>query len=123
MIRINRAVRAYGVYTIGGMRNKYKQNNVADWTQDPVLGTPRGMAGSFGLGAAPLERYHMSGTSMNAQDGTFGTWEQFRLTATFPWGIWSSVSKTSPLAQERPWRKTLEGTISCGWCRTVRSAS
>lgn len=97
MIEINQAVRAYGTYTIGGMRNKYKQNNVVDWTSDPQPNvSPRGMVGSFGLGAAPLERYYMSQTSMNAHDGTFGTWEQFRLTARMPWGIWSIGVKDFP---------------------------
>lgn len=97
-LRINPAVRVDATYTIGGMRNKYKQNNIADFTfGDPVfLGTQRGMAGSFGLGAAPLERSYMSGTSTNAYDGTFGTWEQFRLTLNTPWGMWSMGLKDFP---------------------------
>ena len=96
-IRINRAVRIDAVYTIGGMRNKYKQNNVADFmTGDPVTQFNRGMAGTFGHGNAPLERYYMSGTSVNAHDGTFGTWEQCRLTMYMPWGIWSMGLKDFP---------------------------
>jgi hypothetical protein len=97
-VRINRAARLDATYTIGGMRNKYKQNNVADFLPFDGLGLtgPRGMAGSFGLGAAPLERYYMSGTSMNAYDGTFGTWEQFRLILNMPWGIWSMGLKDFP---------------------------
>ena len=79
------------------MRNKYKQNNIADFLGvDPISGGFRGMAGSFGLGAAPLERYYMSGTSTNAYDGTFGTWEQFRLTLDMPWGMWSMGLKDFP---------------------------
>ncbi len=96
-LRINPAVRVDATYTIGGMRNKYKQNNIADFIGgDPTSGVPRGTAGSFGLGAAPLERSYMSGTSTNAYDGTFGTWEQFRLTLNTPWGMWSMGLKDFP---------------------------
>lgn len=97
VFRLNRAVRVFGVYTIGGMRNKYKQNNVYDFRWSSYVGAQqRGDLGSFGLGAAPLSRYYMSETSMNAYDGTFGTWEQFRLTARMPWGIWSVGMKDFP---------------------------
>jgi hypothetical protein len=96
VFRLNPAIRVFGVYTVGGMRNKYKENNVVDYRQSIDLAGLRGDLGSFGLGAAPLSRYYMSQTSMNAYDGTFGTWEQFRLTATMPWGIWSVGMKDFP---------------------------
>ena len=110
-IRINPAVRLDATYTIGGMRNKYKQNNVADFLGfDPVSGVPRGLAGSFGLGAAPLERYYMSGTSTNAYDGTFGTWEQFRLTLNMPWGIWSMGLKDFPFGTGATYGQNTRGS-------------
>ena len=96
VFRLNPAVRVFGVYTVGGMRNKYKENNVYDLRDTNDFAQTRGDVGSFGLGAAPLSRYYMSQTSMNAYDGTFGTWEQFRLTATMPWGIWSVGMKDFP---------------------------
>jgi hypothetical protein len=79
-IRVNPAIRVHGVYTIGGMRNKYFQ-----------------ASDTASIGAAPVERYYMSQTSMNAYDGTFGTWEQFRATITMPWAIWSIGLKDFPL--------------------------
>lgn len=82
-IRINQAIRVHGVYNIGGMRNKYRQ------TGTNVFGD--------GVGAAPLERYYMSQSSMNAYDGTFGTWEQFRATMQTPWCIFSIGLKDFPL--------------------------
>jgi hypothetical protein len=94
-IRLNPAVRVSAVYTIGGMRNKYKRNDVVE-NKIPWLPIGWGMSGSFGLGAAPLERYYMAGSSVNAYDGTPGTWEQFRLTAHFPWGLWSLGLKDFP---------------------------
>jgi hypothetical protein len=93
--RLNPAVRLSAVYTIGGMRNKYKMNNVVE-DKIPWLPVGWGMSGSFGLGAAPLERHYMAGSSVNAYDGTPGTWEQFRLTAHFPWGLWSIGLKDFP---------------------------
>jgi hypothetical protein len=96
VFRLNPAVRVFGVYTIGGMRNKYKENNVYDYRLASDVAAIRGDLGSFGLGAAPLSRYYMSQSSMNAYDGTFGTWEQFRLTAQMPWGIWSVGLKDFP---------------------------
>jgi len=82
-IRVNQAIRVHGVYNIGGMRQKYRQtgpNATAD-----------------GIGVAPLERYYMSQSSMNAYDGTFGLWEQFRATMQVPWGIFSIGLKDFPL--------------------------
>lgn len=124
-IRINPAVRLDATYTIGGMRNKHKQNNVADFLGfDPVSGVPRGLAGSFGLGAAPLERYYMSGTSTNAYDGTFGTWEQFRLTLNMPWGLWSMGLKDFPFGTGATFGQNTRGVVtSCGRCRTAPSVS
>jgi len=83
VIRVNPAIRVHGVYNIGGMRNKYRQTSAN--------------ANGDGLGAAPLERYYTSQTSMNAYDGTFGTWEQFRATVTLPWGVLSIGLKDFPL--------------------------
>jgi hypothetical protein len=96
VFKLNPAVKIFGVYTIGGMRNKYKQNNVSDYVSTTASIQGGGSLGSSALGAAPLERYYMSQTSMNAYDGTFGTWEQFRLTATLPWGVWSIGVKDFP---------------------------
>jgi hypothetical protein len=96
VFRLNPAVRVFGVYTVGGMRNKYKENDVHDLRFSGDFAGIRGDLGSFGLGAAPLSRYYMSQSSMNAYDGTFGTWEQFRLTATMPWGVWSVGMKDFP---------------------------
>ncbi len=81
-IKVNQAIRLNAVYNIGGMRNKYRQATPDNHGSD--------------IGAAPLERYYMSQTSMNAYDGVFGTWEQFRLTATMPWAIWSMGMKDFP---------------------------
>jgi len=72
-IRVNPAIRLKGVYNIGGIRNKYRQ------TGTNVFGD--------GVGIAPLERYYMSQTSINATDGVFGMWEQFDMVAQTPWGI------------------------------------
>ena len=72
-IRVNPAIRLKGVYNIGGIRNKYRQTGTNVWGD--------------GVGVAPLERYYMSQTSMNATDGVFGMWEQFDMVAQTPWGI------------------------------------
>ncbi len=45
MFRLNPAIRVFGVYTIGGMRNKYKENNVADLRNAQLVGV-RGDLGS-----------------------------------------------------------------------------
>lgn len=83
VIRVNPAIRVHGVYTVGGMRNKYRQTGADNFGN--------------GLGAAPLERYYTSQTSMNAYDGTLATWEQFRATITLPWGVVSIGLKDFPL--------------------------
>ena len=82
-IRVNRAIRLHGIYNIGGIRNKYRQ------TGTDVEGN--------GVGVAPVERYYMSQVSMNATDGVFGTWEQFRATMQTPWCIFSIGLKDFPM--------------------------
>jgi len=73
VLRINPAVRLRGTYAIGGMRNKYRQTGANEM--------------GAGIGTAPLERYYMSQSSMNASDGVFATWEQFDFVAQTPWAI------------------------------------
>jgi hypothetical protein len=84
-IRVNKAIRVHGVYNVGGMRHKYMQAS---------MGTT--YTNGDGPGVVPTERYYMSQTSMNAYDGTLATWEQFRATITFPFGIWSIGLKDFP---------------------------
>ncbi len=94
-VKVNQAIRVFGVYTIGGIRNKYRQT------------TPAARGGD--IGAAPLERYYMSQSSMNAYDGVFGTWEQFRVTATMPWAIWSVGVKDFPFGTGATFRYNTRG--------------
>jgi hypothetical protein len=78
-IRVNKAIRVFGVYNIGGFRNKYNM-------------TPGGVA------VPPFERYYMTQTSTNAYGtAAIGSWEQFRTTIYVPWGVFSIGVKDFPL--------------------------
>ncbi len=97
VIRVNRAIRVFGVYNIGGYRNKYRQwNDVGAITSAP---TPAA-AGAYyptGVGTPPFERYYMHQSSPNAYDtAAVGSWEQFRFTVHSPWAIWSLGIKDFP---------------------------
>jgi len=81
-IRVNQAIRLHGVYNIGGIRNKYRQTGTNE------LGS--------GIGVAPIERYYVSQSSMNATDGVFETWEQFRATIQTPWCVFTAGLKNFP---------------------------
>jgi hypothetical protein len=84
-IRVNKAIRVFGVLNIGGYRNKYFRGS--RWMIDPEpLVTP------------PLERYYSSQSSMNAYDtAALISVEQFRATIYIPWGIFSIGVKDFPL--------------------------
>ncbi len=87
-IRVNPAIRTFGVYTIGGYRNKYRQWN--DMFQGAAVAP-------WGVGTPPFERYYMHQTSPNAYDtAAVGSWEQFRFTVQTPWCIWSLGVKDFP---------------------------
>ncbi len=78
-IRVNKAIRVFGVYNIGGYRNKYNMQSTGNLIQ-------------------PLERYYMQQSSTNAYDtAAVGSWEQFRATIYIPWGIFSVGVKDFPL--------------------------
>lgn len=90
-IRVNPAIRTFGVYTIGGYRNKYRQWN--DISQFQTYGTNA----PWGVGVPPFERYYMHQSSPNAYDtASIGSWEQFRFTVQTPWCIWSLGIKDFP---------------------------
>ena len=85
-IRVNPAIRVHGVYTVGGISNKYTQPAAHD---SCLLGT--------GVGVPPFERYYVHQVSDNAYDtAAIGSWEQFRATIQMPWGIWSIGVKDFP---------------------------
>ncbi|MFH0823978.1 MAG: hypothetical protein V2B18_14605 [Pseudomonadota bacterium] len=87
-IRVNSAIRSFGVYNIGGYRNKYRQ-----WNDVAVAGA----AAQAGVGTPPFERYYVHQTSPNAYDtAAIGSWEQFRFTVQSPWCIWSLGIKDFP---------------------------
>ena len=87
VIRVNPAIRTFGVYRIGGYRNKYRQ-----WNDVGLAG-----GGPYGVGTPPFERYYMHQTSPNAYDtAAIGSWEQFRFTVHTPWAIWSLGIKDFP---------------------------
>ncbi len=89
-IRVNPAIRVHGVYTVGGLRNKYAQHN---WPLIPGPGSPY----MQGAGVPPIERYYVHQTSDNAYDtAAIGSWEQFRATIQIPWGILSLGVKDFP---------------------------
>ena len=81
-IRVNPAIRVYGVYTIGGIRQKYFQASNGTGNQ---------------VGVSPYERYTMFRTSMNAYDtSALGSWEQVRAAIQLPWGVLTYGSKDFP---------------------------
>jgi hypothetical protein len=85
-IRVNPAIRTFGVYNIGGYRNKYRQWNDVAANLEPT-----------GVGVPPYERYYMHQSSPNAYDtAAVGSWEQFRFTVQTPWAIWSLGIKDFP---------------------------
>src|SRR5271157_1578337 len=71
--RVNPAIKASGVFTIGGYRNKFAQWNIVGIGGDPGVGTP------------PFERSAMQGVSQNAYDTAgIGSWEQIKVTIESP---------------------------------------
>ncbi len=77
-IRVNNAIRVHGVYTVGGVRNKFRQRNDT-------------------AGNAPLERYYQMNESLAAYNtAAIGSWEQFRATIQMPIGILSIGVKDFP---------------------------
>jgi hypothetical protein len=89
-IRVNPAIRVHGVYTVGGLRNKYAQHF------SPLVPGPSSPF-MTGVGTPPIERYYVHQISDNAYDtAAIGSWEQFRATIQFPWGIWSLGVKDFP---------------------------
>ncbi len=82
-IRVNPAIRVYGYYNIGGIRNRFNQSN-------------------SGMGIAPFERYGQVSTNTGSQDTWgIGSWEQFRATVTTPWGIITYGMKDFPIGLGR----------------------
>jgi hypothetical protein len=80
-IRVNKALRVFGVYTIGGYRNINARYNST--TQSP--GTP------------PFERWYTHRTSNAAYlTAAVGSWEQFRAVAQTPWAVLSYGIKDFP---------------------------
>ncbi len=70
--RVNNAIRVFGVYNIGGIRNKYVQR-ATDAT------------GNYSAGTAPFERYYMMDEGLSAYNtGGIGSWEQIRATIQLP---------------------------------------
>jgi hypothetical protein len=83
VIRVNPAIRVFGVYTVGGMRHKYFQNYIGGY--------------GIGIGTPPFERYYVHQTSDNAYDtAALGSWEQFRATIQTPLFIMSIGVKDFP---------------------------
>jgi hypothetical protein len=73
-IRVNNAIRVFGVYTVGGLRNKYVQ----------ARSDANGITGES-PGAAPFERYATHHGHMAAYNtAAIGSWEQFRATIQLP---------------------------------------
>jgi hypothetical protein len=71
-IHVNKAIRIFGTYTVGGFRNKFDQS---------------GTAGGAGVGVPPFERYHQLGESASAYNtAAIGSWEMVRFNAQLPWG-------------------------------------
>lgn len=89
--RVNKAIRVYGSYNIGGIRNRY----------GPVLANPGAAPYVFGVGSngiPPFEKYGMMRASNNADDtALMGSWDQLRATIQLPWGVISIGQKDFPL--------------------------
>jgi hypothetical protein len=72
-IRVNNAIRISGLYTVGGIRNKFAQNGAVTFPT--------------GVGLPPLERYGTLSESTSAFNTVaIGSWEQVRATIQVPWG-------------------------------------
>ena len=83
-IRVNNAIRVHGVYTVGGLRNKYAQSRSDG-------------AGEFSPGSAPFERYATHHGHMAAYNtAAIGSWEQVRATIQLPIGTLSIGIKDFP---------------------------
>ncbi len=95
-IRVNPAIRVHGVYTVGGMRNKFFQrsgevlnSNILGGVNTPVFG--------LGSGTPPFERYYMMNESLGAYNtAAIGSWEQVRATIQTPIAIFSIGVKDFP---------------------------
>lgn len=84
VIRVNPAIRVHGVYTIGGYRNKYVQND-------------RDARAQLSDGAPPFERYYQASSSTSAYNtAAVGSWEQVRATIQYPLGTMSIGIKDFP---------------------------
>ncbi|MBI5568527.1 MAG: hypothetical protein HY914_01130 [Desulfomonile tiedjei] len=93
-IKVNPAIRVFGVYNIGGYRNKYHQYIGNDYQSVLVAGY---LPIQSGVGVPPFERYYSHQTSNNAYDtAAIGSWEQVRATITTPWAIFSIGIKDFP---------------------------
>ena len=83
-IKVNNAIRVHGVYTVGGIRNKFVQAR-----QDAP--------GEYSGGAAPFERYYTHHSHTAAYNtAAIGSWEQFRATIQLPIGTLSIGAKDFP---------------------------
>ncbi len=92
-IKVNPALRVFGVYTVGGVRNKFAEHFTTLTTAGPVAAVPF----ASGVGVPPFERYYMHQTDDSAYNtAAIGSWEQFRATMTLPWGILSLGVKDFP---------------------------
>lgn len=104
-LRVNAAIRVSGVYTVGGLGNKYAQHS------QPLVPDAFALLGAVpaanplspqspfnsGVGVPPFERYYRHQTSDNAYDtAAIGSWEQFRATIQTPWTIFSIGVKDFP---------------------------
>lgn len=85
VLNVNPAIKVFGVYRVGGIRNQYAQQAV-------------------GVRQPPLERYYMSQVSNNAYD-TAGvdSWEQFRAAIVLPFATLSIGVKDFPFGTNATW--------------------
>lgn len=102
-IRVNNAIRISGLYTVGGIRNKFAQNGQGGATNAP-----------FGVGIPPFERYGVLSESSSAYNTVaIGSWEQVRATIQVPWGTIAIGHRDFPFgtglsyAQNTPTSSTL----------------
>jgi hypothetical protein len=85
-IKVNNAIRVHGVYTVGGIRNKFVQAN-RDASADSL----------YSAGSAPFERYAMHHNHSAAYNtAAIGSWEQVRATIQLPIGTLSIGIKDFP---------------------------
>ncbi len=86
VIRVNKAVRVFGAYALGGIRNKYAQYDTSLLGLRDSIGTP------------PFEDWYQHRVSMNAYDtAAIGSWRMVRSTIQNPWGVFSIGIKDFPL--------------------------